>query len=69
MMKEFGDKSTRKLEIQEETERVAKMNCADLILDWRNCLKSISSDRFFSMCQKSHDQLQTCVSLQTVSLS
>ena len=68
IIQEFAKSSQNKLDVEAEVERVAKENCADLTLEWRSCLKSLTTDRFFKMCSESHDKLQKCVSIQTVSL-
>lgn len=69
MINEYAKNSQNKMDVEGEIERVAKENCADLTLEWRSCLKSLTTDRFFKMCSESHEKVQQCVSIQTVSQS
>ena len=66
ILKYFETASANRLQVEAEIERVAKENCADLTLDWRTCLKSLTKERFFTMCSNSHDAVTKCVSLQSV---
>ncbi|KAJ3358501.1 hypothetical protein HDU91_005208 [Kappamyces sp. JEL0680] len=43
--RELAQSSSRSTEIKQTVEDAAKSNCADLELEWRQCLKSWSSDR------------------------
>ncbi|KAJ3303059.1 hypothetical protein HDV03_004220 [Kappamyces sp. JEL0829] len=64
--RELAQSSSRSTEIKQTVEDAAKSNCADLELEWRQCLKSWSSDRFLTMCRTKKEAIDECMAMQTV---
>jgi hypothetical protein len=49
---------------QDILDKMSRLNCSDLELKYRNCLKSLTIDRFMHFCEAKRIKVDICVKRQ-----